>query len=312
MFSWLTKRFAFVVFLSQTIAYSPSNAGSAQTRESKLLLKGQIDRVNYDGADTRNTMEEHILGESCRNGKTSTFSPNPTSVMPVATSEPALGSMRSQRMSLLAQRDIIVVIDKSGSMATTDCPRGLSRWQWCCEQTRQLAESASSLGKEITVITFSDDYKVYKDTTPDTINRIFEEEIPHGGTEMQLPMEALLSDYFQRRSVGSVRPMSVAVITDGEPSEFFELRDEIISATQRLHSSSEISISFLKVGSSIAGNQVLDYLDHDLKSLGAQFDIVSHKSFEDLKREGLLVAMTDELAEREDQIVRRRGGVFSF
>jgi len=205
-----------------------------------------------------------------------------------------------QRLELLADRDVIVMIDQSGSMATQDCPDGLSRWQWCAKQTGDLTSSTADVLKQgITVVTFSDDFKLYPGTVFDTISKIFQTNSPQGGTHIELAMGSVLDDYFRRRNAahGSVKPLAIAVITDGEPSELEQLREEIIQATLQMGKPDEIAISFIKVGKGEEGNAVLSHLDNDLPALGAKYDIVDAKTFDDVQKEGLLAAMTDAIVE---------------
>lgn len=43
----------------------------------------------------------------------------------------------------LSKYDIELLLDKSGSMSTTDCPGGKSRWEYAKEQTEGLAREAA-------------------------------------------------------------------------------------------------------------------------------------------------------------------------
>ncbi|GEM_PF-616543 len=205
-----------------------------------------------------------------------------------------------QRLKLLAARDVVVIIDKSGSMGTHDCPGGLSRWQWCAKQTSCMAGDVGRLLKNgLTVVVFSDDFQVYPHTTFDTIASVFKANTPQGGTHIELALGSVFADYFRRREADpkEARPLSIAVVTDGEPSELEQLRDEIIQATRQMTRPDEISICFLKVGTGTEGNAVLEDLHDDLPDLGAKYNIVDYKTFEDLQAEGLAIAMTDALTD---------------
>jgi Mg-chelatase subunit ChlD len=52
--------------------------------------------------------------------------------------------MNSNNLELNQGDDFIIAIDVSGSMANTDCPGGLSRFQFALEKTKLFAHEAAT------------------------------------------------------------------------------------------------------------------------------------------------------------------------
>jgi hypothetical protein len=206
-------------------------------------------------------------------------------------------------LDLLAERDIVFIIDESGSMRTADCPGDLSRWNWCGTQSIGLMQEASSKVKEVTVCLFDAAFDVFPHCSLKKVEDIFATRGPGTTTWTAGPIEDRLRDYFDRRSHqehGQVKPLLMVVITDGEPNVpvGYEggkeaVEQAIIRATQKMSDPSEIRIAFLEVGHAAVGPDFLYNLDHMLVYKGAKYDIVTTKSFPDLVRIGLKRAIID-------------------
>ncbi len=198
------------------------------------------------------------------------------------------------QLSIISQHNVSVIIDKSGSMATRDCPGGISRWEWCARQACQLSEAtATSLKEGITIVLFSCDFTVFPDATAQQIQVIFQNSEPDGLTNTGDALQSQIDSYFQRKALfGKVKPAIIAVVTDGEPSRPEQVRHAIIDATHRMTDASELSITFLQVGSSQWGTNLLHELDCDLVNEGARYDIVDTKRFSELQSLGLIGALS--------------------
>ncbi len=196
-------------------------------------------------------------------------------------------------VNLLGNYDVAVIIDKSGSMQTPDCPGGMRRWDFCREQVLSLtSQTASAFRSGITVAVFSSGYQVFNNVSFSAVPQIFAANEPDGGTYLANPMRDILSHYFNQRDNNRAmnmptKPLLVEVITDGEPSDKGALIRVICDATQKMTSAREVNIQFLQIGNDYEGSKVLNELQTRLVSEdGAQYGIVNVEPFQAVLGEG--------------------------
>lgn len=120
----------------------------------------------------------------------------------------------------LAKYDYVLMIDKSGSMSTNDCPGGKTRWAYAQEQTEAIARQCAEFDSDgIDVVVFAGTAKTYNGVTPDKVTQIFKENSPSGSTETATALESVLSDYRSRKASGNAKPLIVVCVTDGAPND---------------------------------------------------------------------------------------------
>lgn len=239
-------------------------------------------------------------------------------------------SLSQQDLSILGAREVIVLIDKSGSMSEEDCPipRGagagmatgmfnmfataagvrrqqrpgvVSRWDWTGSQLMSLSGATSSvLPRGITTVFFDGDATVYSNVRVQQIPALFSRERPNGTTDVTGALREQLNAYFRRKQVDPVntRPLAVAVITDGLPNNISSLKSVLVDASKRVSHPSEIAVTFLQVGRERKGFELLAELDDGLYMRGAQHDIVDSKVFPEVARFGLARALVLAITER--------------
>lgn len=196
-------------------------------------------------------------------------------------------------MTTLANRDYILLIDKSGSMGEQGT-HGKTRWEEAQETTLAFARKAAALDPDgITVIPFANTHKVYANTTPDTVARIFVENEPLGGTDTAAALQAA----FQLKA--SDRPITVIVITDGEPNDRLAVKQAIRDFAATLSDNGagdtdDAAILFLQIGDDAGAAAFPRELDD---GLNAKFDIVDTKTFDEIEgmtiNEALMAALND-------------------
>ncbi len=226
------------------------------------------------------------------------------------------GGLTQAQLQRLANHDLVLIIDQSGSMMTADCPISgmgrvggtvmtmllgsaacVSRWQWCRDQTLSLAEHTRNVcTKGFSVVLFSGRYAVYPHVTLDQIPAIFTQAFPQGGTNLTDPLLITVNDYIARRHRGHVKPLAIAIITDGRPSNEDAVRRTIIETTLRMKDPREITITFFLIGNSAYNGQAfVSDMERNLTRYGAKFNVVRSVSFWNLMKVGLPRALADAL-----------------
>ncbi len=219
-------------------------------------------------------------------------------------------------LNLLSSRDIILLIDRSGSMSEEDCPapRGgfgflsrisgepydVSRWNWCASELMTMARmAAGALRQGMRVVMFATDDTAYERVRLEQIPQIFGVNHPAGSTNAAAALKKQLDWYFTNKAnhQGQSSPVVIAVITDGLPNNARALKKAIVEATLAMERPDEIAITFLQVGRDRSGVNLVHELDDDLVRQGARFDIVDCKDFGDLLNAGLGRALADAISE---------------
>jgi Mg-chelatase subunit ChlD len=183
----------------------------------------------------------------------------------------------------LQNRDFTVVIDRSGSMLTSDTSSG-TRWKAAKEGTFALASKAAEFDPDgLTLYLFGSKFKRFENVTASLVNQTFDEFEPAGSTNLSDTLNDIFTNYFARKQAGQAKDGEVVlVVTDGTPNNPGAVVDSIVSATQKLESATEFGISFVQVGKDRDASTFLKKLDDDLTSKGAKFDIVDTIAIDDI------------------------------
>jgi hypothetical protein len=190
--------------------------------------------------------------------------------------------------------DIVVIIDKSGSMSAMDCPGGMSRWEWCQSQLLGASRSLKTvLDRPITLALFSDNYKIFPRSEYSALSTAFAANRPSGGTYLSKPLRAVFDDYFSRKASGgaAVRKLMIQIITDGEPSDREAVIASINQAAERVTRPDEIKISFLQIGGDFEGSRTIQEVDQ--AGSFRSNDFVVSRTFPQVIRLGLLRCLVD-------------------
>jgi len=164
-----------------------------------------------------------------------------------------------------AQRDYILIVDKSGSMSG-------SRWREAEKAVSVLAPNICRCDPDgITLYFFSSpgSYPKYANLRDaGAVAAAFRSQYPGGSTCLHGVLNIAFAEHF--RKGGS--PTTILVITDGEPDNKRAVEDEIRRAANQIRQDSELSVSFIQIGNDHGAKKWLQKLDDDLR--GCRFDIV--------------------------------------
>lgn len=205
--------------------------------------------------------------------------------------------LNSEELKTLGAFDISVLIDCSGSMSRQDCvsiksfliPERISRWLWCKEQTTLLAEQISSaFPTGITVVPFSSRAWRFDDVHPSKISEVFEASTPRGSTRLDAALALELNHYFQERQdkgEKALKPLLIAVITDGVPSRpDIVLRD--LARVTNLIGQNKIRVVFFLIGNAAGGMDFM-HTAKNLREFGGKYELAEGYSFSQLEEQGL-------------------------
>lgn len=202
--------------------------------------------------------------------------------------------------SIAHDRDYTLIIDKSGSMSTSDRPGEKTRWEIAQESTLALARKCEEIDPDgITVYLFSGRFRRYDNVTSDKVSQVYQENEPMGRTDLASVLQDALDNYFQRKVAGQTKPNgeTILVITDGEPDDRKAVMRQIIEASRQIERDDELAISLIQVGSDRKATEFLRALDDQLETAGAKFDIVDTITIDEMEdmtlAEVLLSAIQD-------------------
>lgn len=197
------------------------------------------------------------------------------------------------QVSRLAGYDIIVGIDRSGSMGDPG-KSGKSKWEEAQEGTKALVREAIKIDSDgVTLCLFngSDTLKEFtnvKDAS--VVDKIFSENQPNSGTPTHVVLNKYLGAYLSAKKVdANTKPIVLAIVTDGEPSDRKATKLAIVNATKEMTDDAQIGISFIQIGADAGAASFLQDLDDNLTNEGAKFDIVDTKHMDNI--DNIMVAL---------------------
>lgn len=200
-------------------------------------------------------------------------------------------------VKVLSDFDVELIVDESLSMRRRDCPGGMSRWDWCGMQLRDLSTRlAPFVPRGFTLTTFNGTHHVYPNSTPANVNELFDNPFFMPGTRLSRPLTDRIQNYFNNRRPGA-KPLLIVVITDGVPApkrEPYMVAQTLVDASRIMKDSREVTVVFFQIGGTDGfGRAFLADLDNNLVNNGARFDFVKTVSFEQLQQKGLTGALID-------------------
>ncbi|MBX3074607.1 hypothetical protein KF913_11830 [Candidatus Obscuribacterales bacterium] len=284
------------------------------------VMDGSADSRNSQGGANSGLFRGAVNASGSLGNQTPTFGVNTNrpNLKTGSNTTTLNGGLTETQLQRLAAHDLVLIIDQSASMNTQDCPvSGLgrvggtimgmllgsagmvSRWQWCRDQTMNLAEQtrfASSKG--LSVILFSTNFEVHSRVSVDDIPTIFKQVAPHGTTNLTEPLRITINDFFRRQTEtrGNVKPLAIAIITDGLPTNEANVCKVLVDTTNQMRNPRDIKVTIFLIGNSaLNGQAFVNEIERNLPKYGAKFNIVKSVSFWNLMKVGLSRALADAL-----------------
>ena len=215
-------------------------------------------------------------------------------------------AVESKRMQKLSHYNFQIIMDRSLSMQTRDCPLQLSRWDWCGAQAAQIAKGLEPfVTNGLTLIPFNHGFDVYENATPHNIIDVFNDHGFKLGTYLYEPLANRFDDFFTN-TAPTRKPLLLVVITDGVPWPAPQpemVKAELINASQRMTNPDELIVVFLQIGDDDKyGRDYLVNLGGTLMGQGAKYPCIHTSTFDELKQTGLanaIVSTVEQYAPRD-------------
>lgn len=165
-------------------------------------------------------------------------------------------------------RDYYLLLDVSTSMTDEDNV-GVSRLDRVKEITIAIADAVNQLDPDgINLITFGSKVTDHGNVTPANVKEVVGNIKAWGSTNMDGAIKTALSNFLPET------PRTIIVITDGQPDNKKAVAEEIMAASRKIDKDEQLAIGFFQIGEDRAATSFLQFLDDELQSLGAKFDIV--------------------------------------
>lgn len=176
--------------------------------------------------------------------------------------------------------NVILGVDRSGSMDTADC-EGQTRYNYLGEKMVAFVGAAveSAAGGQVTALFFSNEVQQTTLKSGADAETALRNHHTGGGTATQKVLEAAFKFAQQTPNV----PAMFFLATDGIPDNEDAVDQEIVSITKRIKNPEDFRVMVLTVGKRTDHIiKWLEHLDADLGGLGAQYDIVGQNNLNEV------------------------------
>lgn len=173
----------------------------------------------------------------------------------------------------LANLDVRVLVDRSGSMTETDTPNRKSRWAYAEESIKSLVTQLGAHDDNgIDIIYFNNQFELSEGVSAASFGETWNKHNPGGGTRMAPPLQKALE--MAAKAMGEKQQL-ILVLTDGQPDDQKEVAAAITAFSKKMDRDEQCAILFARVGQDAKAKAFLEFLDDGLvEKQGAKFDIV--------------------------------------
>ena len=164
-------------------------------------------------------------------------------------------------------RDYYLLLDVSTSMREED-GLGVSRLDRVKELTIAIADHVHTLDPDgINLITFGSKVTDHGNVTPANVQEVVNNLKAWGSTNMDGAIATALQNFTPEV------PRTIILITDGQPDNKKGVAQVIIEASKKIDRDEQLAIGFFQIGNDPSATSFLQFIDDELPSMGAKFDI---------------------------------------
>ncbi|CBN56510.1 MULTISPECIES: hypothetical protein [Kamptonema] len=197
--------------------------------------------------------------------------------------------------NLLNDRDYIIIIARSAASREQNHPL-YEHWLAAQASLIDLAKKCQELDSDgLTVYEASTPLWKYENTDVKRLAEILQRQntTPDPANLIKISLQEALSDalndYFKRKASPKAKKGAIIVVVIDEKQEDGKLVAEtIINTANKIAKDEEIGISFIQIGEDVETREFLTYLDNNLQQVGAKFDIVDTKFWQEIKRSSIV------------------------
>ena len=206
----------------------------------------------------------------------------------------AIGNLSDWEKLALSSADIMIVLDRSGSMQASDCPSGSSgyanasgaqsRLGWCVEEIEAFAQTLTGkLPHGFTFITFDSKPESTRITNAQSLHNAIDNLHGGGGTDLA----AALKEAFRLHSAHPNQPLLIALVTDAE-IDVRSSEEALREGARRFPLPNGVFITLLQIGIGAEAHtaDTLSILDDLPNKSGVAYDCVDTIPFSQLRRDG--------------------------
>lgn len=112
-------------------------------------------------------------------------------------------------------------------------------------------------------------------------------------------LQTVFEQYFTDKTAGQLPANGeiVLILIDSEPMDRLAIAKQIVAASQKLECDDELGIGWIQVGNDYITKGFLVTLDNSLREKGAKFDIVDHKTIQQIATTDLAKFLMDVLTD---------------
>ena len=197
--------------------------------------------------------------------------------------------------ALLAAYNLVVIVDKSGSMAAPDCAsdnsqsknaKGNTRWDWTENELENLAKQTQVvMPNGLSLVTFDTTSQSFANCKIKDIGELYKNNPPNGGSDLGPALGLAMQQKFPLQ-----KPLLIAVISDCQISDESEVQQQLLEAVNK----EKTKVAFFRVGGQDeAGEALLSNLREYVKANSKNHANLRTVSFPEFSKLGLAKAFTD-------------------
>ncbi|CAH6419354.1 Hypothetical protein HVR_LOCUS559 [uncultured virus] len=253
---------------------SQFNGQPSQFNGQPSQFNGQPSQFNGQPSQFNGQPSQFNGQPSQFNGQPSQFNGPQYSMMSSSTDK------YQQMLKILAQYNILTILDDSGSMDLDGISRNVSRWIEALEAIDMVLRLATQYDDDgVDVFFLNSEHEFNIGRNDKILDKIKEKGIgPRGGTPLGAKLQSIFTNFKNlyttlksRGILNTLKPINVIVITDGQPSDEDKVLRSIVDICQFFEDQSAnvteyVGIQLFQVGKDEGARDYLQDLDDNIKN----------------------------------------------